>query len=135
MFMLVSQFCTIIWLTALTKWYGVFTVKTEPTANLVTSLILMLCHSHSLILKPKNFPVKIFELIFVLYCKNMYKFQFLENKLYVKFLFIGTLNCCKDFRYLLILGPIQINLCYFPSIIKKVSNNQGRRSNGGSGNS
>ena len=31
-----------------------FTMKTEPTANLVTSLILMLCHSHYLFLKPQK---------------------------------------------------------------------------------
>ena len=44
----VFTICTIVLLTALTKWYGVLIVKTEPTANLVTSLILMLCHSDKL---------------------------------------------------------------------------------------
>ena len=59
-----------------------FIVKTEPTAkpcdvtdSYALSLALIVFKT------PKtNLPVQIFELIFVLYCNNMLKFQFLSKR-------------------------------------------------------
>ena len=63
-----------------------------------------------------NFPVQIFELIFVLYSKNMYKFQFLAKKLYVKFDFIGTLRDDRNETFRRYFPTVLPHGCSFPCI-------------------